>query len=79
MHMRLHTQQQQQQQISSHVDGFWGQKIGKPFRESSPLALNLLHSLIAGVMMRHAKSQSYASTGAPLVPLPPRTIEWRGT
>ncbi len=64
--------------LSETQDGFWGLKIGKPFREKNPGSLELLNCLIHATMMRHSKSQVYADTGAPLIRMTPRTIEWRG-
>jgi SNF2 family DNA or RNA helicase len=59
------------------TDGFWLNKIGIPWKNRSKLSLKLLQSLISVVMMRHSKSQTYLD-GRSLVPLLPRTIEWRG-
>lgn len=43
--------------FSLQNDGFWEKKVGEPFEERDPEALELLRALIRVVMMRHSKSQ----------------------
>jgi hypothetical protein len=63
--------------LSNQKDGFWEDKIGKPFRRFEESALTLLYALLDAVMMRHSKSQRYLDDRQ-LVDMPSRTIEWRG-
>lgn len=63
--------------LSNDKDGFWDDKIGKPFRRFEESALTLLYALLDAVMMRHSKSQRYLDDRQ-LVDMPSRTIEWRG-
>jgi SNF2 family DNA or RNA helicase len=57
--------------LRDEVDGFWGRKIQAPWDMQEPLALDLLHTLLRGVMIRHSKSQSYKD-GRPILSLPAR-------
>lgn len=63
--------------LSDKDDGFWLQKIGKPFASKDEHALKLLYALIDVVMIRHSKSQRYIADNRKLVQIPERTIEWR--
>jgi hypothetical protein len=63
--------------LSDKDDGFWLQKIGKPFASKDEHALRLLYALIDVVMIRHSKSQRYIADNRKLVQIPERTIEWR--
>ena len=49
---------------------FWGRKIAGPWRAQDPSALDLLHTLLQSVMVRHSKSQTVLGTGEPLLTLP---------
>jgi len=57
--------------LRDEVDGFWGRKVDLPWKAQEPAALDLLQTLLRGVMMRHSKSQTYMD-GSPLLSLPPR-------
>ena len=63
--------------LSDKHDGFWMQKIGKPFARKDENALKLLYALVDVVMIRHSKSQRYIADNRKLVQTPERTIEWR--
>eukprot|EP00899_Mesostigma_viride_P014310 jgi/Mesvir1/22880/Mv19405-RA.1 len=54
------------------TDGFWEFKIGNPWAAKDPAALDLLHLLLRGVMIRHSKSQRTLPSlgGLPLLQLP---------
>lgn len=52
------------------VDGFWGARIGEPFRRQEQGSLELLRVLLGGVMIRHSKSQAYVRGGGSILALP---------
>jgi len=58
--------------LSDKSDGFWAQRIGRPWEQRNPESLVLLNALLAGVALRHSKSQRDAA-GRPLAALPPTT------
>jgi len=53
-------------------DGFWEHRIGKPWENKDPESLDLLHSLMGKIAMRHTKSQTTLD-GRSLLELPAAT------
>jgi hypothetical protein len=64
--------------LKDSEDGFWAHKIGTPYRQKDPNALNFLRALIDEVMIRHSKSQTLIETGEALIKMPARIIEYNG-
>ncbi|KOO29940.1 snf2 super family [Chrysochromulina tobinii] len=60
---------------AGHEDGFWRHVIGTPWEARQETALDALHVLLRGVMMRHAKSQTHID-GRSILSLPPKTLEY---
>ena len=58
---------------AGHEDGFWTHVIGAPWEARRNSALEALHVLLRGVMMRHSKSQTNLD-GSSILALPPKTI-----
>eukprot|EP00943_MAST-04B_sp_MAST-4B-sp1_P009028 g9028.t1 len=59
-------------------DGFWGNRISKPFADKKKESLDLLNVLLDGIMMRHSKSQTFINSGKSILDLPGRTVELVG-
>ena len=70
--------------LNDATDGFWGSKIGRPWKEDKdPASVALLDLLLKGVMMRHSKCQVYASSVRfppirSILSLPPATKSYVG-
>ena len=60
---------------AGHEDGFWRHVIGDPWEAKSDSALDALHVLLRGVMMRHSKSQTTLE-GTSILSLPAKTISY---
>lgn len=56
--------------LSDRSDGFWGARIGNPWKNQEMRARELLDVLLRGVMIRHSKSQTTLD-GQSILQLPP--------
>ena len=63
--------------LSDQTDGFWSQRIGRPWAAKEADALPLLHALLKGVIVRHTKAQRRVGDDTPLLTLPTATRRWR--
>ena len=63
--------------LSDQTDGFWSQRIGRPWAAKEADALPLLHALLKGVIVRHTKAQRRVGDDTPLLTLPMATRRWR--
>jgi SNF2 family DNA or RNA helicase len=60
---------------SGHEDGFWNHVVGAPWEQKDPSALDALHLLLRGVMIRHSKSQTTLD-GHSILALPPKRLRY---
>jgi SNF2 family DNA or RNA helicase len=63
--------------LNDATDGFWGQRIRRPWDNQDPDSLKLLHTLLDGIMMRHSKSQNTLD-GESILALPSSSSEYVG-
>lgn len=55
------------------MDGFWKLRVQDPFSKGDAGALDLVHSLLRTLFIRHSKKQTVRATGRNILELPPLT------
>ena len=63
--------------LNDATDGFWGLRIRQPWNNQEENALDLLHTLLDGIMIRHSKKQRTLA-GESILALPPTSSQYVG-